>query len=129
MAVAYQVEDSYQAELTGKSVTVGSSNIARLMYYLSCVDNVLPSNEKLDYNLINYQNASRAENSIKKQVMEIVQFYNPKKMSNRLLFLLIPNGTLRRFNNDFLKLTNTTQLTVIGLTRSQIELLMAQSRK
>ena len=88
----------------GKSVTIPNNDIARLMYYLSCVDTVIRHDDTdkfSDYE--HYYRLTKADEDI---LLGLVVIFNPKIFINAGIFIvdqkLIPYG----FDNEFYQITD-----------------------
>ena len=91
-------------ERTGVEVQVPNNNLARLMYYLSCIFNVIQYNE--NNKLSDYKNYFYLTNEEKKAVYALAILFKPEVFLNAGVFVL-DNGLLTgNFGNDFLKITD-----------------------
>lgn len=91
-------------EFTGNIVTVPNDNIAKLMYYLSCVASVIQYN--LDYKLRDYKNYFRLNPDEKASVYIQAVKLNPKIFIEAGVFK-VGSEFLRKGNmNEFLKITD-----------------------
>ena len=91
-------------EFTGNIVTVPNDNIAKLMYYLSCVASVIQYN--LDYKLRDYKNYFRLNPEEKTAVYTQAVKLNPKIFIEAGVFK-VGSEFLRKGNmNEFIKITD-----------------------
>ena len=88
----------------GKTVTIPNNDIARLMYYLSCVDTVIRHDDTdkfSDYE--HYYRLTKADEDI---LLGLIVIFNPKIFINAGIFIvdqkLIPYG----FDNEFYQITD-----------------------
>ena len=91
-------------EPTGQNVIVPNNDVARLMYYLSCVDYVINYNgiNKLDdYN--HYYLLTKVEIDT---LIKIVLMLNPKLFVDAGIFILDPNLVPYGMNNEFYEITD-----------------------
>ena len=85
-------------------VKVPNDDLARLMYYLSCVFTVLNYNGFSKYtNYKNYEEISYSPNDFNK-VLELAEKFNPIVMVNAKIFII--NENLGEIENRFLEITD-----------------------
>ena len=70
--------NSLKIEFTGKTITVPQNNIARLMYYLSVVMDVIQY--KAESRLIDFNNYSQLSEEEKVAVYKLALLLNPKNI-------------------------------------------------
>ena len=93
--------NSLKIEYAGKVVHIPNNNIARLMYYLSVVANVIQykeNNKFLDHN--NYLQLTEEE---KDAVYKLALLMNPKIFIEAGIFIVDPDLVPQGKINDFLK--------------------------
>ena len=91
-------------EFTGNIVTVPNDNIAKLIYYLSCIASVIQYN--LDYKLRDYKNYFRLNPEEKTAVYTQAVKLNPKIFIEAGVFK-VGSEFLRKGNmNEFIKITD-----------------------
>ena len=96
--------NSLKIEYAGKVVHIPNNNIARLMYYLSVVANVIQykeNNKFLDHN--NYLQLTEEE---KDAVYKLALLMNPKIFIEAGIFVVDPDLVPQGKINDFLKITD-----------------------
>ena len=93
----------FSVERTGVSVDVPNNNLARLMYYLSCIFNVIEYNEN---NRLWLQKLLLFKWRWKKTVYALAVLFDHKIFFGAKIFVL-DNGELTPdYGNDFLKITD-----------------------
>ena len=92
-------------ERIGVKTTVPNNDVAKLMYYLSCVLNVIKyeqQNSKLtDY--ANYYNLNEEEKDV---LLSLVLLFNPAIFLEAKIFLVAPSLLTNNNANDFFKITD-----------------------
>ena len=96
--------NSLKIEFTGKTITVPQNNIARLMYYLSVVMDVIQY--KAESRLIDFNNYSQLSEEEKVAIYKLALLLNPKTFIDKGIFLVDPSLVPRGKINDFLKITD-----------------------
>ena len=100
---AFFNEDRLRVESIGETVTIPNNDIARLMYYLSCVDTVISYDEDI---LSDYQHYYLLTPNQKEVLIKLVEIFKPQIFIAAGIFILdqslIPEG----FNNEFYKITD-----------------------
>ena len=101
---AFFNEDRIRVEAIGRTVTIPNNDIARLMYYLSCVDTVI-SYDELDL-LSDYENYDLLNAEQKELLLKLVEILHREIFIKAGIFIidenLIPDG----FNNEFYQITD-----------------------
>ena len=89
---------------TGYRVSVPNNDIARLMYYLSCVDTVI-NYGKQDI-ITDYQNYDLLTESERNELINLVILFNPKMFVDAGIFILDPNLVPYDMDNQFYEITD-----------------------
>ena len=96
--------NKFSVQRTGVQVEVPNNNLARIMYYLSCVFNTIQYNES--NKLSDYQHYYYLNEDEKKAVYALAVLLNPKLFLDANIFIL-DDGTLTgNFGNEFFKITD-----------------------
>ncbi len=98
------VYNDVQVNSIGKKVTVPNNDIARLMYYLSCVDTVINYNE-ID-NLTDYNSYYLLTDNEIDILIETVLILNPKYFVDAGIFILDSYLVPDDMNNEFYEITD-----------------------
>ena len=97
-------EDNINIVPTGERTTVPDDDVAKLMYYLSCVDTVI-NYQGID-KLSDFKNYKRLTVDDMADLFELVLLFNPEIFLNAKIFILeidpLPNG----LDNQFYEITN-----------------------
>lgn len=86
-------------------VTIPDNNIARLMYYLNCIVDVIEYDDKIPIDYKNYDKLSNAECDM---VVEVAKILNPSLFIKAGIFTLDPRLLLPGSNNEFYQITDET---------------------
>ena len=89
---------------TGVKVEVPNNNLARLMYYLSCIFTVIQYNE--NNNLSDYTHYYNLNEEEKKTVLTLAGIFNPKIFLEATIFILDNGALTGDFGNEFFKITD-----------------------
>ena len=104
MSGNYNFNRTHVQEMDMEIVEVPDDDVARLMYYLSCVDTVIDY-EGID-NLSDYQNYDLLTVDEMAELFKLVLIFNPKYFVEKGVFVvnenLLPNG----LGNQFYKITD-----------------------
>ena len=104
MSGNYNFNRTHVQEMDMEIVEVPDDDVARLMYYLSCVDTVIDY-EGID-NLSDYQNYDLLTVDEMAELFKLVLIFNPKYFVEKGVFIinenLLPNG----LGNQFYKITD-----------------------
>ena len=96
--------NKFSVEKTGVKAEVPNTNLARLMYYLSCIFTVIQYKES--NRLSDYQNYYYLTEDEKKTVLALATLFDPKIFFEAKIFVL-DNGLLTgNFGNEFIKITD-----------------------
>ena len=96
--------NKFSVERTGVAANVPDNYLARLMYYLTCVFNVIQYNENT--RLSDYKNYYYLTNEERNAVYTLALLFKPEIFINAGIFVL-DNGLLTgEFGNDFYKITD-----------------------
>ena len=96
--------NKFSVQRIGVQVEVPNNNLARIMYYLSCVFNTIQYNES--NKLSDYQHYYYLNEDEKKAVYALAVLLNPKLFLDANIFIL-DDGTLTgNFGNEFFKITD-----------------------
>ena len=96
--------NKFSVEKTGVKAEVPNTNLARLMYYLSCIFTVIQYKES--NRLSDYQNYYYLTEDEKKTVLALATLFDPKIFLEAKIFVL-DNGLLTgNFGNEFFKITD-----------------------
>ena len=97
-------EDNYSIIPIGERTTVPDDDVARLMYYLSCVDAVI--NYQVIDKLSDFRNYKRLRVEDMSALFKLVLLFNPEIFLDANIFILqiapLPNGSY----NQFYEITN-----------------------
>ena len=97
-------EDNYSIIPIGERTTVPDDDVARLMYYLSCVDAVI--NYQVIDKLSDFRNYKRLTVEDMTALFKLVLLFNPEIFLDANIFILqiapLPNG----LDNQFYEITN-----------------------
>ena len=91
-------------ERTGIKVEVPNNNLARLMYYLSCIFNVIQYNDNND--LSDYKHYYNLNQEQKKTVYALAILFDPKIFLGAKIFILDNGALTGDFGNEFFKITD-----------------------
>ena len=95
---------SLDVQAIENKIIVPDNKLAKLMYYLNCVFNVVKYDVEEKY--YNYNNFSLLTKDEEKKVLQLAKFFNPPNMKKLSLFILkpeiIPNGK----ENEFFEITD-----------------------
>ena len=87
----------------GKTVLIPDNDIARLMYYLSCVDTVINYGEDI---LSDYENYDLLTPTQKEVLVKLVEMFAPPFFIKAGVFILDQNLLPGNFNNEFYQITD-----------------------
>ena len=87
-------------------VNVPENDLAKLMYYLSCVSNAINYNEANKYT--DYQRYYLLSQNEKKEVYALAILLNPELLIKEKIFIISPMLLTRGLNNQFYKITDDT---------------------
>ena len=88
----------------GQRTSVPDNDLARLMYYLSCVDTVIQYHE-ID-RLTDYQNYDSLDVEDITVLLELVIFFNPKFLVDKGIFILDESLLPNDLDNQFYQITD-----------------------
>ena len=101
---AFFNEDRIRVEAIGTPTTIPDSDVARLMYYLSCVNTVISYDEINKFS--DYRNYNSLNLEEKEILLKLVELLKPEIFIKAGIFIkedkLIPNN----YNNEFYKITD-----------------------
>ena len=101
MNLKYQSLDIKQI---GRKATVPESNLAKLMYYLSCVFSVIQYEQSS--RLTDYQRYYLLSKEEEQTVLGLVALFNPKIMTDLSLFIVAPDLVPSYMFNEFYQITD-----------------------
>ena len=96
--------NSIQVQAIGRTVTVPNDDIARLMYYLSCVDTVI-RHDQTD-RLSDYEHYYRLTQAEEDLLLKLVVIFNPKIFINAGIFIVDQNLLPYNMDNEFYQITD-----------------------
>ena len=96
--------NSLKIEATGSETLVPNNNLAKLMYYLSCVFAVIQYNE--DNKFSDYKHYYNLSKEDEKSVIVLALLLNPKLFLDAHIFVIEPNLVPYGYNNEFYKITD-----------------------
>ena len=96
--------NSLKIEPTGYETFTPSNNLAKLMYYLSCVFAVIQYNE--DSKFADYEHYYNLSKEDEKAVIVLALLLNPKLFLDAHIFIIEPNLIPYGFSNQFYKITD-----------------------
>ena len=96
--------NSLKIEATGSETLVPNNDLAKLMYYLSCVFAVIQYNE--DNKFSDYKHYYNLSKEDEKTVIGLALLLNPKLFLDAHIFVLEPNLVPYGYNNEFYKITD-----------------------
>ena len=94
-----------QVQPIGVTVTVPNDDVARLMYYLSCVDTVIQYDNEDDI-LTDYQNYDLLNVEQLAVLFSLVTLFNPQMFLNGGVFILDPSLVPEGLGNEFYQITD-----------------------
>ena len=97
--------NSIQVKPIGVTVTVPNDDVARLMYYLSCVDTVIQYDNEDDI-LTDYENYDLLNVEQLTVLFSLVTLFNPKIFINGGVFILDPSLVPEGLGNEFYQITD-----------------------
>lgn len=107
----------------GKVVSVPNNNIARLMYYLSCVNNCLEKNGQklLEQRHTDYQNFAQLSDEEHTLIVLLALLLSPDELIG-LCFFVVDEGSacLRGSSNEFLEITSARNVLGALLTQDKV---------
>lgn len=95
-----------QINFYGEKVIVPDDNIAKLMYYLSCVATVIEYNDPNI--LLDYRNYDRLNNKERQAVYELATLFDPQIFISNKIFIVNANLLPDNLSNKFVKITDET---------------------
>ena len=95
-----------KVEAYGVRTTVPNDNIAKLMYYLKCVLNVIDYDRK--GKLTDYSNYNNLNNEERKAVIELAILFNPKLFIEAGIFVVNSDLLPDYSGNNFYKISDET---------------------
>ena len=96
--------NSIHVQAIGRTVTVPDNDIARLMYYLSCVDTVI-RHDQTD-RLSDYENYYRLTKAEEDLLLQLVLLFNPKIFINAGIFIVDQSLLPYNMDNEFYQITD-----------------------
>jgi len=118
MAAAVFAQNEVQFDLTGQSVVVPNDDLAKVMYYLSCLNSCL--NKVIPPEYVNYSNYQRVRSDLREEIKQLAQALSPSRLRNIVLIVVEPtNPLLRGYANEFLKITEATSILGVGVVRNE----------
>lgn len=96
--------NKFQVERIGETVTVPSSPLAKLMYYISCIFTVIQYDG--DQKLTDYKNYYYLNEEEKKVVYQLAILFDPKIFINAGIFILNSGLLPPNSGNEFFKITD-----------------------
>lgn len=126
MSASYK-KGGIKVKSIGKTVTIPKNDIARLMYYLSCVDTVINYGEDI---LSDYQHYNLLTPKQKEVLLKLVEEFKPDIFINAGIFILDQSLIPNEFDNEFYLITDrrinsniSRQITVGGRNASVIKVM------
>ena len=101
LTMGYQSLDVKQI---GAHTTVPDNNLAKLMYYLSCVFTVIQFEDSYKYT--NYSQYYLLSPEDEQTVLALAALFNPKIMIEASLFIIDPRFCPPGYSNEFYEITN-----------------------
>ena len=95
----------FQVKPIGVTVTVPNDDVARLMYYLSCVGTVIEHDNEDDI-LTDYENYDLLNVEQLTILFTLVTLFNPKIFINGGVFILDPSLVPEGMDNEFYQITD-----------------------
>jgi hypothetical protein len=96
--------NNLKVEAIGQKVTIPNDDVAKLMYYLSCVDTVINYNE-ID-RLTDYENYDLLSVDGMAELFKLVLLFNPKIFIDAGIFILDPVLVPDDSDNEFYQITD-----------------------
>ena len=96
--------NNLKVEAIGQKVTIPNDDVAKLMYYLSCVDTVINYNE-ID-RLTDYENYDLLSVDDMAELFKLVLLFNPKIFIDAGIFILDPVLVPDDSDNEFYQITD-----------------------
>jgi hypothetical protein len=96
--------NNIKVEAIGQKVTIPNDDVAKLMYYLSCVDTVINYNE-ID-RLTDYENYDLLSVDGMAELFKLVLLFNPKIFIDAGIFILDPVLVPDDSDNEFYQITD-----------------------
>ena len=101
------VMNNLQVEAIGEIVTIPNNDIAKLMYYLSCVDTVINHNQEGEDDILtDYKHYYLLSENEKDLVLTLVSLFNPLIFIDSGVFIVDPNLVPEGADNEFYKVTD-----------------------
>lgn len=101
------------AENITSTATIPNDCVARLMYYLECIETV--TNFGIPYSLRNYSNYRSLDSEDKRNLLRYCQALTIRVLQAAKLFILVDDRDMKNTSNEFYKITQETQS--FGMTR------------
>jgi len=111
-ALAYH-QTQISGRNTGTRVTVPANNLAKLMYYLSCVNSVLAGSPFPTY-VTDYRNYDDTSKATKKEIVLLAALFNPRELLGKVIHAVSDSHPqLQGYTNTFIELTAASRQFVV----------------
>ena len=98
--------DKLNIKPIGKTITIPDNDVARLMYYLSCVDVVINYKKDEDDVLTDFENYDLLTGEEIVKLIKIVTILSPKFFVDKGIFIVDPKLVPNNLPNEFYEITN-----------------------